>query len=49
MHKSELKELLDMETKPIKEICEKLECTVKNEMSTGIEHIDTKEIGRAHV
>lgn len=45
MHKSELKELLEMETKSIKEICEKLECTVKNEMSTGIEHIDTKELG----
>lgn len=45
MHKSEIKELLEMETKSIKEICEKLECTVKNEISTGIEHIDTKELG----
>ena len=36
---------LDMELEPIKDMCKKLEESVKHELSKGIENVDAKELG----
>lgn len=45
MHETKIAEKIKEETKPLSEICEKLECAVKLELEKGIENVDTKELG----
>lgn len=46
MHETMMKLKLEEEMKPLKEICEKLESTIKSQFDCGIENIDTEEMGQ---